>query len=167
MSSLGEAWYHPSMTAPVWLDPQVIEWSQWLVDSYRYWTSRDLIKPESDVQRRARALFEARFIVVSHGTETDPVLNYGNEAALRLWEMTWNEFVRTPSRLTAEPAEQVERERMLEAAKTRGYFEQYQGVRITSTGRRFLIENAVVWTVRDQRGATVGQAATFSRWTTV
>ena len=31
------------------------------------------------------------------------MLNYGNRAALTLWEMSWEELTRTPSRLTAEP----------------------------------------------------------------
>jgi hypothetical protein len=54
---------------------------------------------------------------------------------------------------------------MLEQAKTRGYLDTYRGVRITSTGRRFLVENALVWNVVDAEGQRVGQAATFAQWT--
>jgi len=110
-------------------------------------------------------LFDAPFIVVSHGVEADPILNYGNQRALDLWEATWNELVGTPSRLTAEPVNQPERERMLEAAKSRGFFDDYRGVRVSMTGRRFLVENALIWTVLDTVGSTVGQAASFSQWT--
>ena len=39
------------------------------------------------------------------------------------------------------------------------------GVRISRTGRRFLVEQAVVWNVLDGHGTRRGQAATFSRWT--
>jgi len=38
-------------------------------------------------------------------------------------------------------------------------------VRIASTGRRFLVENALIWNVVDEKGQRVGQAATFSQWT--
>jgi hypothetical protein len=97
--------------------------------------------------------------------EEDPLLNYGNQVALELWEMTWENLTRTPSRLTAEPMNRAEREWMLEQAKARGYLDTYRGVRVTSTGRRFLVENALIWTVVDSAGSTVGQAATFSQWT--
>jgi len=102
--------------------------------------------------------------VVSHGIETDPILNYGNRMALDLWEMAWEQLVETPSRLTAEPINRAEREWMLEQARARGYIDTYRGVRISGTGRRFLVENALVWNVLDSRGQRIGQAATFSQW---
>ena len=153
------------MTLPIWTHPAVIEWTQWILDSYRHWTGRELVERvgESDVQ--ARALFQAPFVVVSHGTEDDPILNYGNQKALDLWDMTWDRLVQTPSRLTAEPVDQAEREWMLEQARKRGYFDTYRGVRISSTGRRFLVEDALIWNVIDSQGLRVGQAASFSCWT--
>jgi hypothetical protein len=103
--------------------------------------------------------------VVSHGTEADPILNYGNRTALDLWEMTWEQLTKTPSRLTAEPVNRAERERMLEQARLRGFIDTYRGVRVSGTGRRFLVNNAVIWNVLDERRERIGQAATFSRWT--
>jgi len=103
--------------------------------------------------------------VVSHGTEADPILNYGNQTALDLWEMTWEQLIRTPSRLTAEPVNRAEREWMLEQARTRGFIDTYRGVRISGTGRRFLVENALIWNVLEAGHERIGQAATFSRWT--
>jgi len=32
-------------------------------------------------------MFEAPFVLISHGTEDDPILNYGNRVALWLWQM--------------------------------------------------------------------------------
>jgi hypothetical protein len=97
--------------------------------------------------------------------EEDPLLNYGSHLALSLWETTWDALLQTPSRLTAEVVNRAEREWMLERARTRGYIDNYGGVRISNSGRRFLIENAIVWSVIDQAGQRLGQAATFSRWT--
>lgn len=153
------------MTSQIWTNPAIIQWSQLLLDSFRRWTGCELLERTGDLAYQAHALFLSPFVVVSHGTETDPVLNYGNQVALDLWEMTWDQLVQTPSRLTAEPINWAEREGMLEQAKIRGYLDTYRGVRMTSTGRRFLVENALIWNVVDAESQRVGQAATFSRWT--
>jgi len=147
-----------------WMDPPIVQWSQWLLNSYRHWTGRELMERTGGLEFQSRALFELPAVVVSHGTDADPILNYGNQTALDLWEMTWEQLVKTPSRLTAEPVNRAEREWMLEQARTRGYIDTYRGVRISSTGRRFLVENALIWTVRDADDRAVGQAATFSQW---
>jgi MEKHLA domain len=128
---------------------------------------KELIERAGDAKQQARTLFEAPFVVVSHGMEPDPILNYGSQTALDLWELSWDQFIKTPSRLTAEPDERAERERMLVQAKTNGYIDGYRGVRISSTGRRFLVEEALVWTVIDSTRQPIGQAATFSRWSSV
>lgn len=153
------------MTSQIWTDPAIVEWSQLLLNSFRQWVGRDLLERVGDSDYQAHALFQSPFVVVSHGTEEDPLLNYGNQVALELWELTWEGLVKTPSRLTAEPVNRTERELMLEQARTRGYLDTYRGVRISSTGRRFLVENAVVWNVVDAGGQRVGQAATFAQWT--
>lgn len=150
-----------------WNEPRIVEWSRLLLDSYRYWIGKDLIERTSDTKQQARMLFEASFVVVSHGVEQDPILNYGNQIALDLWELSWDQFIRTPSRLTAEPDDRAERERMLTQARAKGYFGGYRGVRISSTGRRFLVEQALIWNVIDPDGNSIGQAATFSQWSNV
>ncbi len=153
------------MTSQLWTDPAAIEWSQLLLNSFRRWTGRELLERAGDPSYQAHALFLSPFVVVSHGAEEDPLLNYGNQMALDLWELPWDQFVQTPSRLTAEPINRAEREWMLEQAKVRGYLDTYRGVRITSTGRRFLVDNARIWNVVDAQGQRVGQAASFAQWT--
>lgn len=64
--------------------------------------------------RQAQALFDAPRVVVSHQTQADPVLCYGNRKALALWEMDLATLTSTPSRLTAEPVERAERQRLLD-----------------------------------------------------
>jgi len=150
-------------TAP-WNEPRIVEWSQLLLDSYRHWIGNDLIERTPDAEQQARTLFEASFVVVSHGVEPDPILNYANQTALDLWELSWDRFIKTPSRLTAEPDERAERERLLTQARAEGYYDGYRGVRISSTGRRFRVEQALIWTVIDSAGRPIGQAATFSQW---
>ena len=128
---------------------------------------RELVSREGSPLDQAQRLFEAPIVVVSHGTEADPILNYGNAAALALWEMTPEQFTRTPSRLTAEPMHRDERARLLERTRRDGYVDDYSGVRISATGRRFRIERAIVWNLTDAEGRHRGQAATFSEWTPV
>jgi hypothetical protein len=149
----------------IWLQPSVQVWSHELLNSYARWTGRELIHREGTPEEQAGTLFFAPPVVVSHGLEPDPILNYGNRTALMLWETTWADFLKTPSRATAEPANRVERERMLARAAERGFVEDYRGVRISSGGRRFHVQDALVWNVMRSDGERVGQAATFSRWT--
>lgn len=144
-----------------------VTWSQLLLDSFRHWTGRDLLIRTGAPDVQAQALFAASFVVVSHGTEADPLLNYGNQQALDLWELSWAQLTSTPSRLTAEPMNRDERARMLATAEKQGYYSGYRGIRISSTGKRFLVEDAIVWNVVDGQGIRVGQAATFARWTVV
>ena len=153
------------MTSQPWKDPAIVQWTQRLLDSYRHWLGRDLIERGREPESEALALFESPLVIVSHGMEPDPVLNYGNNTALSLWEMTWEQLVNTPSRLTTEPVNRAEREWMLEQARVRGFIDTYRGVRISGTGRRFLVENALIWNVLDACHERVGQAATFSQWT--
>jgi hypothetical protein len=154
-------------TADWWARPEEIDWAQLLLKSFHHWTGRELIERTGSIDQEARELFYSPFVVVSHKAQADPMLNYGNRVALDLWEMTWEEFCRTPSRLTAEPVKQGERARMLADAQAQGYIADYRGVRISKTGRRFLVEQALVWNVLNEDGQTVGQAATFSQWKTL
>ena len=148
-----------------WSCPDQIAHVQMLLDSFTRLLGRDLIPRDASPVEQARRLFESPFVVVSHGTEADPVLNYGNAAALALWEMDWAAFVQTPSRLTAEPVHRDERARLLERTSRDGYVDDYSGIRISQSGRRFRIEQAIVWNLVDAAGTHRGQAATFDRWT--
>ena len=138
---------------------------QLLLDSFARLLGRELISRQGAAEAQAERLFQAPFVVVSHGTEADPILNYGNAAALALWEMDLATLTRTPSRLTAEPVHRDERARLLERTRRDGYVDDYAGIRISSTGRRFQIEQAIVWNLVDAAGIHRGQAATFDRWT--
>ena len=147
-----------------WQEDNWIEQTQILLNSYRRFVGVDLFARDGSDEDQSRALFEAPFVVVSHGIQTDPILNYGNKAALDLWEMELETLLQTPSRMTAEPVHRDERARLLERTSRDGFVDDYRGIRIASTGRRFLIEKAIVWNLVNGDGDRVGQAATFSYW---
>lgn len=136
-----------------------------LLSSYTRHTGRQLYGETLTGAARAQAVLEADFALLSHGTESDPLFNYGNRTALRLFELDWDSFVVTPSRESAEPAAQETRERFMRAVAQNGYADDYTGVRISARGRRFTIDQATVWNVVDDSGVRIGQAATFAHWT--
>jgi hypothetical protein len=144
--------------------PPLVAHVQLLLDSFARLLGRELVSREGSPAEQAERLFRAPFVVVSHGTEVDPVLSYGNAAALALWEMTWEELTQTPSRLTAEPVHRDERAGLLARTRAHGFVDDYSGIRISKTGRRFRIEQAIVWNLA-AAGEHRGQAASFDRWT--
>lgn len=135
-----------------------------LLGNFKHLTGRDLISPELDRVEAARELYQAPFFVASHETSADPVLNYGNLFAQRLFEMSWDEFTSTPSRFTAEAPKREERARLLSRVTARGFIDNYSGVRISASGKRFWIREATVWNLASADGSRVGQAATFREW---
>ena len=155
--------------------PSMVDWSCTLIESFRRVTGRTLAAVFSDVNghplaehRRstlALELFELPFIVVSHQLELEPILNYGNRAALRRWNSSWSDFVRMPSSQTAEAAHREERLAAFAKVREYGFVDDYRGVRITADGRRFMIERGTIWEVVDAHGVRHGDAATFSSWT--
>lgn len=147
-----------------WTSDWAVTHAGTLARSFRHWLGRELLPGVAEPRTLAAAMFAAPFVLVSHGTEADPVLNYGNRSALALWEMSWDELTRTPSRLTAEPVAREERARLLAEVTQHGHIANYAGVRISKSGRRFRIAQAVVWNLLDERGAHYGQAAMFDRW---
>ncbi len=134
-----------------------------LCASYRRLTARDLIVADAH-RSLAEALYQAPFVVLSHGTERDPIFNYANLNAQRLFEMSWSEITALPSRCSAEPVSREERARLLALVSERGFIDDYKGVRVSSSGRRFRIEQATVWNLKDAQGRPAGQAATFAAW---
>lgn len=132
--------------------------------SFKALLGRDLLPdglPEAP-NALAQALYDAPQIILSHDTSEDPILTYANKAAQRLWEMPWEDLIGLPSRKTAEPQHRDQRSAMFEDMRQKGFTENYEGVRISATGKRFLIQNAIIWTLYDTNGVKQGEAATFS-----
>jgi len=148
----------------IWKTDAVIAQTADFARSLKHWTGRELVPGVFGPADLAQKVFTAPFVLVSHGTETDPVLDYGNRAALALWEISWEELTRTPSRLTAEAPNREERARLLAEVARHGFIDDYSGVRISKTGRRFRISRATVWNLLTADGRPGGQAAMFDRW---
>jgi hypothetical protein len=116
----------------------------------------------SDTADLVGTLWEAPFAIVAHGIEPDPVFFFGNAAALDLFEADWAAFTSMPSRFSAEAPAREERQRLMERVTAQGFIDDYAGMRISASGRRFMIGPAVVWNILDDEGNRQGQAATFA-----
>jgi hypothetical protein len=127
-------------------------------------TGRSLAAQDLSPEAAAQWLYLAPFALLSHDTSPDPILSYANRCALDLFELTWDQLVIMPSRLTAEAPDREERTRLLARVSAQGYIDDYAGVRVSRTGRRFQIGGATVWNLTDGEGRHQGQAATFAVW---
>jgi PAS domain-containing protein len=152
---------------PPWLQEPVLEVVDWIVRGHLEAFGTPLlagVEPWRASRLVAQEVFAADRVVLAHDGMADPRLIYGNAAALRLWGRPWREMIGLPSRLTAEPAERAEREQALAAARRQEALAGYGGIRVDREGRRFRIEGARLWTLRDGQGQARGQAACFGRW---
>jgi PAS domain-containing protein len=152
------------MSLPV--DREVLEQpTRLILSNYRRLFGRDLVEiqpGEDEIQK----LFDAPFAVLSAlgPFGTDHVFNYANRQALGLFEYAWDEIMGKPSSASAEPVHRDERRRLLDEVGKHGFIENYSGIRISQTGRRFRIEKATVFNLLDEEGTYVGQSATFADW---
>jgi len=133
-----------------------------IVGSYQRLTGRHLI--EAKPADLWQACWTAPRVIVAHGAEVDPVFFYGNQLALRCFEMDFASFTRLPSRYSAEPLLREERDALLARVRDHGFIGDYAGVRVSASGKRFRIQQAVVWNLLDEQGQRHGQAATFDHW---
>jgi PAS domain-containing protein len=102
--------------------------------------------------------------VLAHDIGSVPRFIYANRAAQRCFEYDWDEIVGLPSHLSAEPGDRDERQRLLDAVARDRFATGYSGLRIAKSGRRFWIEDGVLWQLVDGGGVVRGQAASFGRW---
>ncbi len=153
-------------TKPSFL-PDLIEYIDQAAFSYHQYINKPLIENPTNL---INELYDSSFIFAAHKYKTrllgesadEPRFVFGNAKALELWELDWDNFIGMPSRLTAEPEEQGLREALFKEVREKGYINNYSGIRISSTGKRFQINSAIVWNVLDSSAKTIGQAVKFS-----
>jgi hypothetical protein len=101
-------------------------------------------------------------VLLSHTQADDPIFNFANAAAQSTFGYSLPQFLTTPSRLSAEPLVQSERQALLDRVTKYGFIDDYEGVRVSSSGSRFLIK-ALVWNLSHPDGTKAGQAALFDK----
>ncbi len=134
-----------------------------LANNYQQYFSEPMIIGFSE-KDLLQAIWQGDFVVLSHGTEEDPIFNFANLCAQQLFEMDFETITQLPSRKSAGPSTQQERNRLMSQVTTKGCIDDYSGIRVSATGKQFYIERAKVWNLTDESGEYYGQAAMFSDW---
>jgi hypothetical protein len=133
-----------------------------LLASYAAALNEPLVPGQANLEAAAAWLYaEADFAVLAHDTQADPSFVYANVAAQRHFEGSWVDLVGMPSRLSAEAPERAERAAMLAQVAQHGFTRGYRGLRVARSGRRFWIEQGIIWNVYGPGGVPWGQAASF------
>jgi len=130
-----------------------------VAESFERFLGRPLVEPGDDL---VASMWHAPAAILAHGTEPDPIFFFANARALAAFDYDVETILRTPSRLSAEASLREERQALLDRVTREGFIDDYSGVRIASSGRRFTIEQAIVWNILDEQGVRHGQAATFT-----
>ena len=133
-----------------------------VLENLKRWTSYDLIKEYGfSEETLGEQVFDADFYILSHNNAADPILNYGNDRVLKLWETSWGELTTMYSRDTAKPVDRSTRLAMMEQVKLQNYISGYSGTRISKTGKEFEILDVTIWNLFTNNGDPYGQAAWF------
>ena len=107
-----------------------------IIDSHRRVVGRPLADERLAPAAQAEWLNDdAPFGLLAHDTQPDPRFIYANLAALSCFEYPDDELIGLPSRLTAEPPDRDERQRLLDAVASDGFVDGYRGLRIAKSGR--------------------------------
>ena len=130
-----------------------------ILDSFRRRLGRDLVERSGDPAEDARRLFDLPLAILAHDTSPQPLLDWVNRAAAEAFDATPETLLGRPSADTAPADAKAGRRTLFEELATRGFVTGYSGVRISLTGRRFIIDDVTVFEVTDASGRPAGHAA--------
>jgi MEKHLA domain len=132
-----------------------------LVNSLRQLKGDCLVDSSLSMEEQAKQIFNAPYVLLAHNATADPVFQYANKMGLTLFELSWDELTNLHSKYSAEPQNRYARETLLNEVSAKGYADNYSGIRISKTGKRFEIKAATVWNIVDSDNVKCGQAAMF------
>ncbi|NDC62439.1 MAG: MEKHLA domain-containing protein [Planctomycetia bacterium] len=155
------------MPAPVPVPPRQPETSagrsRVILDSFRRLLGRELIDRSRDDHDDDRRLRELPLAVLAHDTSSPARLDWVNAAAAAAFDATPEALLGLPSASTAPPDAAADRERLFGTLRREGFVTGYSGVRVSLTGRRFLIEDVTVIELHDATGRPAGHAAIIGK----
>jgi MEKHLA domain len=133
-----------------------------MLENLKLWTGFDLIEEYGfSLDKLGQQVFEADFYILSHDRTVDPILNYGNQRVLDLWEVSWDELMTMHSRETAKSVDRSTRLATIAQVKKHNYVSNYHGMRISKTGKEFQILDVTIWNLFTSNKSPYGQAAWF------
>ena len=89
---------------------------------------------------------DERFVIVSHGTEDDPIYNFSNVAGMEAFVRSWDEFIELPSRLSVvlQTKDEESRIQLMRKVTDDGFVEGASGIRVRGDGQFIKLVDAVV-----------------------
>jgi len=130
-----------------------------ILESYRRLLGYDLIPRSGAAAEDARRLFELPLAVLAHDTAPQPLLDWANRAALAAFDATPEALLGLPSSRTAPADAAADRGKLFDVLARQGFVTGYSGVRVSLTGRRFVIDDVTVFALADAAGRPAGHAA--------
>ncbi|MBC1501232.1 MEKHLA domain-containing protein [Listeria weihenstephanensis] len=128
--------------------------------SYEHWTRKKLPTPSIMEEERLRWLDEqSPYGLLVQNNNEEPLFIYANKQAQIIFGYSLEEFLSTPSRKSAPPQMQRDRECLLEKVTTQGILMGYHGTRVDKQGMLFEIKNGMIWNLISKSGETIGMAA--------
>lgn len=90
-----------------------------------------------------------RYVIVSHGTEDDPIYNFSNVAGLEAFVRSWDDFILLPSRLSVvlQSKDEELRIELMSKVTNDGFVEGASGIRVRGDGKFIQLVDAVVRTL--------------------
>jgi len=141
-------------------DNKLSEFINSAAENYKNFFAEKLITADKAL---LEALYEAPFVFAAHQLiDGEQRFVFANLAAQKLWELNWDKFTHMPSKYTAEPEQRNAREQLLKEVREKGFIDNYSGIRVSSTKKRFLISAARVWNILDDAKQIIGQAVKFN-----
>jgi len=106
-----------------------------------------------------------RFVLISHGTEANPIYNFGNVAALQAFVRSWdNLMIPSAESVVLRSQDETLRNELMQKVTDNGFVEGASGIRVRGDGKFIKLVDAVVWNCYDNDNSTyIGQAAFFDR----
>jgi MEKHLA domain len=133
-----------------------------MLEQLKKWTGYDPIAEYGFAfDTLGEQVFKADFYILSHDRSADPILTYGNNRVLELWEVDWEELTKMHSKDTAKSVDRQDRSVMMAQVKRDNYLSGYSGMRVSKTGKEFKILDGVIWNMFADNGDFYGQAAWF------
>ncbi len=136
--------------------------------SHKKYLAKPVLEPEPSEEQRAAAFWEVPFVLMVHDDSEQCLLEYGNKAALALFEMEYLDFFGTSSFAIVAPDETVQQDWIWAMRDVEERFEKYTVVpklrMMSSTGRPFVAKDVLVFRVDSLEDEPIGQAVMFSKW---
>jgi hypothetical protein len=153
-----------SIVMEVWMKADVIKHCKLIEKNYKFWTGKELFEAKLTESELSEKMYHAPFVVLSHGTQADPIYNYVNLKAQELWEFTWDEMIKLPSRRSAGTNETAERLELIREGQEKGITFTEKALRESRSGKKFYIKNVVLFNLLGEGGEYAGQCAIYNDW---